>query len=125
MVAAPTTTGAPITETAPGMAATTAPAGPTTDPTAAHTMARVTTPLPEPTLEALEAGRDVGDRLAAWNAALVPTLVPGLRLLPAAHDSIDVPMALRASRKSRWLSRLCSLQADYFVVDVGPGWVSF
>jgi flagellar biosynthesis protein FlhG len=42
-------------------------------------------------------------------------------LLPAAHDAIDSPMVLRASRKSRWLNRLRALPAEYIVVDVGPG----
>jgi len=53
--------------------------------------------------------------------ALVATSVPGLRLLPAAHDAVDTPPALRAGRKARWLSRLRALPADYLVVDVGPG----
>jgi flagellar biosynthesis protein FlhG len=53
--------------------------------------------------------------------ALVPTSVPGLSLLPAAHDAASPGAALRAGRKSRWLSALRSLQAEYLVVDVGPG----
>jgi flagellar biosynthesis protein FlhG len=53
--------------------------------------------------------------------ALVPTSVPGLRLLPANHDAIDSPPARRAGRKSRWLARLRALPADYLVLDVGPG----
>ena len=57
----------------------------------------------------------------SWNDSLLTTAVPGLRLLPAAHDSIDVPMSLRSSRKSRWLSRVRALPAEYLVVDVGPG----
>jgi len=74
-----------------------------------------------PSLDGLETGNREGDPLAAWNAALASTSVPGLRLLPAAHDSIDLPLALRASRKARWLSRLRALPAEYVVVDVGPG----
>jgi flagellar biosynthesis protein FlhG len=53
--------------------------------------------------------------------ALVPTTVPGLRLLPAKHDAVDSPPALRAGRKARWLARLRALPADYLVIDVGPG----
>lgn len=53
--------------------------------------------------------------------ALVPTFVPGLSILPGPHDAIEPPLQLRAGRKSRWLSRLKSLPADYLVVDVGPG----
>jgi flagellar biosynthesis protein FlhG len=53
--------------------------------------------------------------------ALVPTSVPGLSLLPAAHDAVTRGPALRAGRKMRWLSALRELKADYLVVDVGPG----
>ena len=52
---------------------------------------------------------------------LIPTFVPGLSILPGPHDAIEPPLQLRAGRKSRWLSRLKSLPADYLVVDVGPG----
>ncbi len=75
----------------------------------------------EPSLEPVASVRAGEDPLAGWEAALVPTAVPGLRLLPAAHDSIDVPLALRASRKTRWLGRLRALPAEYVVVDAGPG----
>jgi len=75
----------------------------------------------EPSLDGLETGRSEGDPVGAWAEALLPTSVPGLSLLPAAHDSIDVPMALRASRKSRWLNRLRALPAEFIVLDVGPG----
>jgi flagellar biosynthesis protein FlhG len=53
--------------------------------------------------------------------ALVPTSVPGLSILPGPHDAIEPPLQLRAGRKSRWLSRLKALPADYLVIDVGPG----
>lgn len=53
--------------------------------------------------------------------ALVPTSVPGLSILPGPHDAVEVPMQLRAGRKSRWLARLRALPCDYMVVDVGPG----
>jgi flagellar biosynthesis protein FlhG len=62
----------------------------------------------EPTLENLE-------------AALVATSVPGLSLLPAAHDAPYGPSLLRAGRKARWLARLRAIPADYLVIDVGPG----
>ncbi len=57
----------------------------------------------------------------SFERALVQTSVPGLKLLPAAHDAIIAPPALRAGRKARWLARLRSLPADYLVIDVGPG----
>jgi flagellar biosynthesis protein FlhG len=44
-----------------------------------------------------------------------------LRLLPAAHDALALRASLRGARKSRWLSRLRALSADYLVIDVGPG----
>src|SRR5579863_7602826 len=46
-------------------------------------------------------------------ASLRPTTVPGLSLLPAAHDVVDAAPTLRAGRKARWLARLRSLPADY------------
>jgi flagellar biosynthesis protein FlhG len=58
---------------------------------------------------------------AALRRALVPTSVPGLSLLPAAHDAVSRGLALRAGRKMRWLSALRELPADYLVVDVGSG----
>lgn len=57
--------------------------------------------------------------------ALVPTSVPGLSLLPAAHDAVSPGLALRAGRKARWLARLRALPAEYLVVDVGPGHADF
>jgi flagellar biosynthesis protein FlhG len=53
--------------------------------------------------------------------ALVETSVQGLRLLPAAHDAVAAPLLMRAGRKAKWLARLRSLQADYIVIDAGPG----
>jgi flagellar biosynthesis protein FlhG len=58
---------------------------------------------------------------AELQKALVPTSVPGLSILPGAHDAIEPPLQLRAGRKSRWLTRLRALPADYLVIDVGPG----
>ncbi len=51
----------------------------------------------------------------------VTTSVPGLSILPAPHDALEAPLQLRAGRKTRWLSRLRAIPADYLVVDVGPG----
>lgn len=56
-----------------------------------------------------------------FESALVDTQVPGLRLLPAAHDSIELPAILRPGRKGRWMAQLRALAADYLVIDVGPG----
>jgi flagellar biosynthesis protein FlhG len=52
---------------------------------------------------------------------LVPTSVPGLSLLPAAHDAVAQGRSLRAGRKMRWLAALRALPAEYLVIDVGPG----
>src|SRR6516225_6221523 len=38
--------------------------------------------------------------------ALVKTSVPGLSLLPAAHDALTPGLPLRAGRKTRWVSAL-------------------
>jgi len=93
------------------------------DPTGAnlHSRFALSAGRTEPSVEGTRGATGESDPLASWTAALVPTSVQGLRLLPAAHDAIDVPMALRASRKARWLNRLRALPADYLVVDVGPG----
>lgn len=61
------------------------------------------------------------DSMPALKEALVTTSVPGLLLLPAAHDAVGPPLALRAGRKARWLTRLRALSAEYLVIDVGPG----
>ena len=53
--------------------------------------------------------------------SLVPTAVPGLALLPAAHDAIAPGVPLRASRKTRWLAALREIACDYLVIDTGPG----
>lgn len=91
------------------------------DPTGAnlHSHFGISAATHEPSLEGSPG--DSEGALATWTAALRPTAVPGLRLLPAAHDAIDPPIALRAGRKARWLSRLRALPAEYLVVDVGPG----
>ena len=57
----------------------------------------------------------------AVRQALVPTNVPGLALLPFAHDAVAPSLVLRAGRKMRWLAALRALPADYLVIDVGPG----
>jgi flagellar biosynthesis protein FlhG len=53
--------------------------------------------------------------------ALVPTSIPGLVLLPAAHDSVKRGLSLRAGRKLRWLTAVRDLPADFIVLDVGAG----
>ena len=57
----------------------------------------------------------------ALRRALVPTSVPGLSLLPAPHDAVTRSPELRGGRKTRWLTMLRQLAADYVVVDVGSG----
>ncbi|HEV3193471.1 MAG TPA: helix-turn-helix domain-containing protein [Polyangiaceae bacterium] len=61
------------------------------------------------------------DATAAIRNALVSTSVPGLSLLPAAHDALTKGLTLRARRKTRWFAALRGLLADYVVIDVGPG----
>jgi flagellar biosynthesis protein FlhG len=58
---------------------------------------------------------------AAIRAALIPTSVPGLVLLPAAHDAPKRGLSLRAGRKLRWLAAVRALPADFVVLDVGSG----
>ena len=65
------------------------------------------------------------DDPAALAQALVPTSIPGLSLLPAPHDAVEPPLALRAGRKVRWLAKLRALPAEFLVIDVGPGHGAF
>lgn len=57
----------------------------------------------------------------AIRQALLPTSVPGLALLPAAHDTIAQTAVLRGGRKSRWLAALRALPVEYLVIDAGAG----
>jgi flagellar biosynthesis protein FlhG len=65
------------------------------------------------------------DDATALAQLLVPTSIPGLSLLPAPHDAVEPPLALRAGRKSRWLAKLRALPAEFLVIDVGPGHGAF
>ncbi len=62
---------------------------------------------------------------AALAQSLVSTSIPGLSILPAPHDAVEPPLALRAGRKVRWLARLRALPAEYLIIDVGPGHGAF
>jgi flagellar biosynthesis protein FlhG len=73
-------------------------------------------------LQAARTEPDLGERPPrAIKEALQSTSVPGLSLLPAAHDAVAPTQALRAGRKMRWLAALRALHAEYLVIDVGPG----
>jgi flagellar biosynthesis protein FlhG len=65
------------------------------------------------------------DDAAALAQSLVPTSIPGLSILPAPHDAVEPPLALRAGRKVRWLGRLRGLPVEYLIIDVGPGHGAF
>jgi flagellar biosynthesis protein FlhG len=75
-----------------------------------HTMLDV--PLPQPKLE--EGEIEVDDFV------LVPTPVPGLRLLPQAY-SFGNTVPLRPGRKPRWARKLQKLDVDYVILDLGAG----
>jgi flagellar biosynthesis protein FlhG len=85
------------------------------DPTDANLHAHfgLTAARTEPSLDGAEPD--------SFEKALVPTNVPGLHLLAAAHDAAEVPAILRAGRKARWLARVRALPAEFVVIDVGPG----
>lgn len=67
-----------------------------------------------------EPSLDTGDA-TPFVQALEPTLVPGLRVLPAAHDALEGPQSLRGGRKTRWMARLRQIPCDFVVIDAGPG----
>lgn len=52
--------------------------------------------------------------------ALIPTIVPGLRLLVAPLEA-SAQATLKASRKTRLINVLRTMVADDIVIDVGPG----
>ncbi len=85
------------------------------DPTGANLHAHFGLPAgtKEPALERGASGE--------MQKALVATSVPGLSLLPAAHDALDGGGLLRPGRKARWLSNVRGIPAEYLVIDVGPG----
>jgi len=49
----------------------------------------------------------------------IATSIPGLVLLPPAHDPSGAPG--RASQKARWLTKVRELAADYVLLDLGAG----
>ena len=61
------------------------------------------------------------DDAIPFEDVLSATEVPGLRLLAYPHEALRPPGTLRGTRKARWLSRLRKLDADFLVVDAGPG----
>ena len=61
------------------------------------------------------------DDTIPFEEVLGSTEVPGLSLLAYPHEALRPPGILRGTRKARWLSRLRKLDADYLVVDAGPG----
>jgi flagellar biosynthesis protein FlhG len=70
-------------------------------------------------LSAANSEPDLTEGAAAMQRALVPTSIPGLSLLPAAHDAVKRPPPLRARRKAAWIAALKTLPANYTVIDVG------
>jgi flagellar biosynthesis protein FlhG len=49
----------------------------------------------------------------------IPTSIPGLVLMPPAHDPSGAPA--RAGQKNRWLGKVRELAADYVLLDLGAG----
>jgi flagellar biosynthesis protein FlhG len=70
-------------------------------------------------LSAASSEPDLTEGAAAMQRALVPTSIPGLSLLPAAHDAVKRPPPLRARRKAAWIAALKTLPVNYTVIDVG------
>ncbi len=74
-----------------------------------HTMLEVEAPPPE----------DV-DSLGEEELVPIPTPVPGLMLLPQLY-SVGSSVPVRPGRKPRWARGLRHLDADYIILDLGPG----
>src|SRR5262249_51017330 len=58
---------------------------------------------------------------ATLKESLLPTSIPGLKLLPAPLDAVDPGLWLRAGVKAKWIAQLRALPTDYVVIDAGPG----
>lgn len=82
------------------------------DPSGAtlHTMLDVEPPPPA----------DPVDPLAEEELVPVPTPIPGLALLPQLY-SVGSTVPVRPGRKPRWARGLRQLDADYILLDLGPG----
>lgn len=63
---------------------------------------------------------DPPDHLADEELVPLPTPVPGLALLPQLY-SIGSTVPNRPGRKPRWARGLRQLDADYIILDLGPG----
>lgn len=75
-----------------------------------HSMLGVEMPIPEEPVDPFEPGE----------LQPVPTSVPGLSLIPQQYvQNSTVP--LRPGRKPRWAKGLRHLNADYIILDLGPG----
>lgn len=75
-----------------------------------HTMLDVEPPPPA----------DPVDHLADEELVPVPTPIPGLALLPQLY-SVGSTVPVRPGRKPRWARGLRQLDADYILLDLGPG----
>ncbi len=64
---------------------------------------------------------DHGADAASLEAALLPTAAPGLRVMPAPHDSLKSPLSGLALRKLRWVANLRNIPCDFLIINVGPG----
>jgi flagellar biosynthesis protein FlhG len=53
------------------------------------------------------------------NAEPITTSIPGLVLMPPAHDPSGAPS--RGGQKNRWLGKVRELTADYVLLDLGAG----
>ena len=84
-----------------------------------HTMLDVEPPPPaDPAVHG--AAAHPADPLADDELVPIPTPVPGLALLPQVY-SIGSTVPVRPGRKPRWARGLRQLDADYIVLDLGPG----
>ena len=72
-------------------------------------------PEPETTLSDF-----ISRRVAALDELIIPTAIPGLKVLPAARDDLDAPL-LKAAQRDKLLRHLKKAHFDFILLDLGAG----
>ena len=72
-------------------------------------------PEPETTLSDF-----ISRRVSSLDELIIPTAIPGLKVLPAARDDLDAPL-LKATQRDKLLRHLKKAHFDFILLDLGAG----
>ena len=72
-------------------------------------------PEPETTLSDF-----ISRRVSSLDELIIPTAIPGLKVLPAARDDLDAPL-LKATQRDKLLRHLKKAPFDFILLDLGAG----